>query len=339
MRSVDVNNLPFVTAIIVTRNEGKYIEKSLGSFLDQDYPSLKYEVLIIDGESTDDTVKIANDLIEVYKKNNCDVPVCTFINNPQKILASGWNVGIKQARGEYVVRIDAHAEAAKDFIRKSVETMQTVDAVCVGGKLTTKALGDSGKIISDILSSSFGVGNSSFRVSRTACYADTAVYGLYKKSVFEEVGYFNEILVRNQDIELHTRIKKAGGLFYFNPEIKCTYYSRSSVKKMIRQGYQNGKWNLIIVRYNDARLSLRHLVPLFFVLFILFTTIAGLFFSSICFFELIVIALYFTLALIASCKITHNPLKIVIMMALYFGLHVSYGVGSIIGCFVKIKEI
>ncbi|EHP49414.1 glycosyltransferase family 2 protein [Odoribacter laneus] len=329
---------PFISAILVTRNEGAYIEKALLSYLNQDYPTSRYEILIVDGESTDDTVQRAKDVIEKIKIEGREVPECTFINNPQKILAAGWNIGIKASKGEYVVRIDAHGEAALDFISNSVETMLKVDAVCVGGKLTTKSLGDENKIVSNILSSSFGVGNSSFRVSNTACYADTAVYGLYKRNVFDEIGYFNESLVRNQDIELHTRIKKSGGKFYFNPEISSIYYSRPSVKKMLRQGYGNGKWNLIIVRYNEARLSLRHLVPLFFVLFILLTTIAGFFFFPIWWLELAVLALYFSLALIASIKFTFNPLKILAMMGLYFALHISYGVGSIVGCFIKIKN-
>ena len=154
---------PFVSALLVTRNEQAYIEQALMSLINQTYPKDNYEIIIIDGESTDKTLEIVQQLIKRYKTDNFDIRV---INNPKHILASGWNLGIKNARGDYVVRIDAHGEAAKDFIEKNVETILAVpDAICVGGRLITKSLEGDSDIVSKVHSSPFGVGNSSFRVS------------------------------------------------------------------------------------------------------------------------------------------------------------------------------
>ena len=215
------------------------------SLINQTYPKDKYEIIIADGKSEDGTLDVIRKFQDKYIKEGL---VITVVTNEKKILATGWNIAINAAKGEYVTRIDAHAEAEPDFVENSIKAILKVDAVCVGGKLTSLSLDGAENVISKVLSSPFGVGNSSFRVSSQACYADTAVYGLYKKSVFEEVGYFNEKMVRNQDIELHSRIKAAGYKFYFDPSIKSTYYTRTTLSKMLKQAYGNGFWNMILLK-------------------------------------------------------------------------------------------
>lgn len=338
MKRIKDTSLPYVSTIIVTRNESLYIEKSLKSLLMQTYPINKYEVIIVDGESDDNTIGKATDCIKDIRKQGIAIPKVLFRTNTKKILSSGWNIGIKEAKGDYVVRIDAHSEVADDFLEKSVETIMSVNAICVGGKLITVTLDEKGAMVRDILSSPFGIGNSNFRVSNTAGFSDTAVYGLYKKSVFDNVGYFDEWLVRNQDIELHTRIKKMGGRFYFNPEIVCKYYSRSTLRKMLKQGFQNGKWNFITLRKNRTQLSLRHVVPLAFLLFIVGTTILGCFFKHIWFLEIALLILYFALALYAASRKSNNIGYILKMMGMFFLLHVTYGCGSLTGIFTKIQK-
>ena len=326
---------PFVTVILVTRNEKNHIEASLNSLFNQTYPKECYEIVIVDGMSTDETPDIINRLAESYNKSNLEIRI---FQNPKKILSAGWNIGIKEAKGNYVVRIDAHAEAASNFIEKSVETMMRVDAVCVGGKLTTKSLPGDKTVISKVLSSRFGVGGSSFRVSNTEGYADTAVYGLYKKEIFEKVGYFNESFVRNQDIEMHGRIKRAGGKFYFNPEIECIYYARNSTAKMMRQAHGNGKWNMILFKKAKASLSIRHLVPFAFVLFLLFAIVGGCFYWPIWLVGAGVLLLHLTLGLIAGIAKTKRFVEFIQMPILFMLLHISYGIGYFSGIFKRIKD-
>ncbi len=325
---------PFVSALLVTRNEQAYIEQALMSLINQTYPKDSYEIIIIDGESTDKTLEIVQQLIKRYKTDYFDIRV---INNPKHILASGWNLGIKNARGDYVVRIDAHGEAANDFIEKNVETILAVpDAICVGGRLITKSLEGDSDIVSKVLSSPFGVGNSSFRVSDKAGYADTAVYGLYRKEIFQEVGYFNEKYVRNQDIELHSRIRDAGKKFYFNPEIQCVYYSRNTVKKMAKQAYGNGKWNMVLLKNQNSALRLRHLVPFAFVLGIIATIILGFLHRFFWYLGAGVIILHLLIGLYAATRKSKKLTEIIKMPFLFLLLHLSYGTGYLAGIFTTI---
>lgn len=325
---------PFVSALLVTRNEQAYIKKSLMSLIDQTYPKECYEIIIVDGGSTDDTLKIVDELIKNYRTEVFDIRV---INNPKHILATGWNLGIKDAKGDYVVRIDAHGEAASDFIEKNVQTILSVfDAVCVGGRLNTMSLGGDSDIVSKVLSSPFGVGNSSFRISDKAGYADTAVYGLYRKTIFEKVGFFNENYIRNQDIELHSRIRAEGGKFYFNPEINCVYYSRNTIKKMIEQAFGNGKWNMVLLKNQNSALRLRHLVPFVFVLYVIASIILGFFYKFFWFLGVGVLILHLIIGLYAAMKKTDKLTEIIKMPLLFLLLHTSYGVGYLTGIFTKV---
>lgn len=325
---------PFVSALLVTRNEENFIKQALLSLINQTYPKNSYEIIVVDGESTDKTLDIVKSLIQQNKTEVFDIRI---INNSKHILASGWNLGIQNAKGEYVVRIDAHGEAAPDFIEKNVETMLAVcDAICVGGKLTTKSIDGDDNTVSKVLSSPFGVGNSSFRVSDTAGYVDTAVYGLYKKSAFDEVGYFNEKYVRNQDIELHSRIRALGGKFYFNPEINCVYYSRNTVKKMLKQAIGNGKWNMVLLKHQSSAVRLRHLVPFVFVIYLIGSIVLGWFFHPFWYLALAVILLHLILGTIAASKKTNNVLELLKMPFMFMALHLSYGIGYLAGIFTTI---
>ena len=330
--------LPFVSALIVCRNEEDYIKLSLGSLLNQDYPDDKYEILIIDGISTDQTIESAEDVIIQYKKAHGSCPKVVFYKNDKKILAAGWNIGIENAKGEFVFRIDAHSAAASDYIKQCVKTILKYDAVCVGGKIESKSLQGEDDVITKVLSSAFGVGNSSFRVSNIEGYSDTAVYGLYRKSIFTEVGYFDETLVRNQDIELHARIKNAGGKFYFNPEIHSVYYTRNTIKKMLKQAYQNGKWNPIVQKKNKSALSLRHTVPFLFVMFIGIAFVLGFLHKIFWYLEVFVIALHLILGVVFSVKKTKKLSEVIKMPFLFVSLHVSYGAGYLTGLFYKEKR-
>lgn len=326
----DKKNLPFVSALLVTRNEQDYIESALMSYIEQSYPKNRYEVIVIDGESTDGTVDIIEEIQKKYETRDFKISI---LNNSKHILASGWNIGIKAARGEYVIRIDAHAKAYPDFFQKSVETMMNVDAICVGGKLITKTIQDSNGAISKVFSSLFGVGNSSFRVSDNAGYVDTAVYGLYQKSIFDEVGYFDEKYARNQDLQMHSRIRKRGGRFYFNPEIQCEYYARNTIKKMIRQAFENGIWNMVLLKEDSSGLSIRHLIPFAFVVFLIITSLGGVAFKPLWILELCVILIHLVLGLYFGKKSGAEGCEILQMPILFLLFHLSYGSGFLVGIF------
>ncbi|MBR7033787.1 MAG: glycosyltransferase family 2 protein [Clostridia bacterium] len=324
---------PFVSAMIVVRNEENRIAKCIDSLLRQDYPVDRYEIIVVDGESTDGTLDVVKERIESAKETG-PVPEVRIVCNPKKILASGWNIGIKESRGEFVVRPDAHAYVDSDFISKSVETIFSADdADCVGGQMITVCESGKGQLIMEALSSPFGVGGSRFRYSKKPGYVDTVAYGLYRRSVFDRIGFFNETLLRTQDNDLHRRMRDAGMKFYLNPDIRSYYYSRDTFGKLIKQQFNNGKWTMINFLLRPGKMSLRHFIPLGFVLAVLATLIGGAFFHPIWWLTLAGVVLHLICGLLFAVKRTKKVSHVLLLPFVFILMHFSYGTGSVAGFF------
>ncbi|MFD3446618.1 glycosyltransferase family 2 protein [Microbacteriaceae bacterium 4G12] len=319
-----------VSIIIPVRNEERFIERCLDSILNNNYPMNKMEIIIIDGESSDSTVE----KIEKYQQKFNTIKL---FMNPKKIAPIAMNIGIKNAEGKYIIRLDAHASYEKDYIKSCIDLLKKYNADNVGGCLETRPSSNTliAKSIALGLANKFGVGNSLFRTAQEEREVDTVPFGAFKKEVFEKVGLYNELLVRNQDIELNGRILKSGGKIILSPKIKCAYYARGTLKGLYSQNYNNGKWNIYTTKIASYALSIRHFIPLFFVVAILLSLLA-LCVKPVIGFSIMALTLlpYFILALFFAYKVARNEknyLYVFSMPIIFLTLHLSYGIGSIVG--------
>src|SRR5690554_5374514 len=316
-----------VSFLLVVRNEEKYIEQCLNSIVNQSFPKNHFEIIIVDNDSNDRTNEIINKII----LENSDVNIKYIVNVGNTNLATGWNIAIKESNGIYVVRIDGHAYVPRDFLQKNIDTFKNMkDAVCVGGKITTLSKNNN-KVIISVLTSPFGIGNSKFRYSSISGYVDTVPFGMYKKEIFDKVGYFNEGFDRAQDIEMHKRIRKAGGKFYFNPEIESFYYSKESLKKLLKMGFINGKWTMYNLLLDKKAVSVRHFVPFIFVLGLIIGGVFSIIFPYFIYLYMFSVFTYFILATLFSILKSKNPITIIKITITFFLLHLMYGLGSIYG--------
>lgn len=322
---MQTNTKKKVSLVIPVRNEENHIQTCIESILNQDFPIDKLEVIFIDGNSSDDTKKIINNYVEKYPD------LIILFDNPQKTVPFAMNIGIKNSIGDYVIRLDAHSEYPNNYISDCIRTIENIEADNVGGLALTKGKGFIGNTFAKVLSSKFGVGNSGFRTNAKSGYVDTVPFGAFKKETFEKYGYYDERLTRNQDYELNYRIRKMGGRIYLNSDIRLTYFCRSTLSGILKQSYENGKWNIITSKLCPGTMSLRHFIPLMFTLSLIGLPILGFIhslFNLILLFELI---LYFGITSIVSLKVAEN-LKETAMLVLLFPLfHISYGLGSLVG--------
>ena len=247
-----------VTIIIPCRNEEKFIGKCLDSIIVQDYPKDKLEVLVIDGMSEDGTRGILETYIQEY-------PLVRLLDNPQKIVSTALNIGIKSAQGEIIVRIDVHTEYAPDYITRCLQVLEQTGADNVGGAARTKADTYIQKAVSIAYKTSFGVGGAKFHNENFEGYVDTVTYGCWEKTTLEKIGLFDEELVRNQDDELNLRLIRSGGKIWQSPEIKSWYYPRSSIVALFKQYVQYGYWKVRVIQKHKIPASIRHIVPGTFV--------------------------------------------------------------------------
>ncbi len=316
------NNDIRISVIIPVYNEEKYIEECMKSLISQSFPRDQMEWIAIDGYSTDHS-------LDILKRFEKDYPLRILFNDKRSAPAA-LNMGIKNARGRYILRLDAHAEFPPDYIEKSVKCMETTDADCVGGFVETKATGDIGEAIAKILSSRFGVGGSAFRTGEKSGYVDTVPFGMYRREIFDTVGLFNESLLRSEDNDLNARIIENGGKIYLSKEINSIYYCRDTVLGLIKQCMQNGNALFRTTRQNPRAMRLRHFVPFLFLMSLLLFLIIGLFSSWAWYVLAAEIAAYLLLDFWYSfcCG---SPKKGLITIWLYPLYHLTYGFGSLLG--------
>jgi glycosyltransferase involved in cell wall biosynthesis len=325
------SNQPLVSIIIPCRNEEKFISNCLDSVLAQDYPKDRLEVLVVDGMSEDGTRK----MMEKYEEKHSYIRLW---DNLKRITSCALNIGIKQAKGDLIFWMSAHNLYEKDYISKCVRYLKEYGADNVGGIMITIPRENTliGKAIAFAISHKFGVGNSIFRIgTQQSKWVDTVFGGCYKREIFEKIGLFNEKLVRSQDMDFNSRLKKAGLKILLVPDIVTYYYARSDLKSFIIHNFMNGLWAILPFKYtNIVSVSLRHLVPLLFVLTLIVFGLLSV--SSL--WALIVLSLiigsYLVCDLFFSIKITHRErdFRYLFFMPLVFALlHITYGMGSLWG--------
>jgi glycosyltransferase involved in cell wall biosynthesis len=320
-------NLVKVSAVMPLYNEEQYIANCVDSLLRQDYPQGNMEWIFVDGKSTDKTVAI----LKAYQEK---FPHLIYIlSNPNKTVPYAMNIGIANAKGNYIIRLDAHADYATDYIKKCVHYLDTTGADNVGGVTETRAKTSYGKLIAKVLSSKFGVGNSQFRTGGKSGYVDTVPFGAFRRDVFERWGGYDERLTRNQDNEMNYRIRKNGGKIWLAEDIHLTYYCRDTLGSICNMAYQNGRWNVISMKLCPGSMGIRHFIPLLFVLSIIGLLLFGSIHSVFYLLLLAEIVVYILLDCYFSAKASSKTIEVLTMMTIFPSFHISYGMGSMKGIF------
>ena len=316
-----------VSVVMPMRNEADFIGQSLGSLMEQTFPKDKYEILVMDGGSTDGSREILNDL-------QATEPALRVFDNECGTVPVAMNLGIRAARGTIIVRADAHTIYPPNYIENCISVLERTGADNVGGPVVTSPQGHSltARIAAGLLSSRFGVGNSAFRTSMREGYVDTVPFGTFRKELFSRVGYFNELLVRNQDNDLNARIRKDGGRIYMSPELATQYIAPKSLRSLLRQTYRNSKWHVFTVRSNVSALSLRHFVPAAFVVSLCLLSVMSFKSHVAAALLLGVLAAYLLAACCFTATMTNFTSIERLRLPLAFLLfHISYGLGTLAG--------
>jgi GT2 family glycosyltransferase len=154
--------------------------------------------------------------------------------------------------------------------------------------------------------------------------------------LFKEVGYYNEKLVRNHDIEFSKRLLKSGYKIVLVSSIRCTYFARETYKKFALNNFFNGVWNIrtLYITKQFKSLSIRHFIPLIFLLslilpFIMYVSIN----KNFIYISLFSIFIYTCFVISASISLKDHYAKFMYIIWGFFVLHFSYGFGSLYSLF------
>jgi succinoglycan biosynthesis protein ExoA len=326
-----------VTVILPILNEERFIERALRSILNQGTPNFDLEILVIDGQSIDNSAQI------VSRMAAADSRIRLLVNEAKKT-PSALNIGLREARGEYVCILGSHAEYERNYVSACLKELLAHSAVGCSGRVLTLPSNETlqARLVAWTFAHPFGTSSRSFRTQREG-YVDTVAYPVMLKQVLLEVSGYNEDLVRNQDNDMNQRLRAKGYKLFCTWKTHCIYYPVATNRRALNYAFRQGFWNLVSLRDNPSSMSTRHFVPFAFltaliIAFVLAT--ASLFLpahSNILFIApfAALMSLHLGVGCLAAIQVSIREKSVgaCYLPLTFLALHLSYGAGTMYGCF------
>jgi cellulose synthase/poly-beta-1,6-N-acetylglucosamine synthase-like glycosyltransferase len=268
--------VPQVSIIVPCYNEQATIRLLLDALYLQTFPRKDMEVVIADGMSTDGT----RDEIFAWVGEHPGL-IVRVVDNFKRAIPSGVNRAIEAARGEFIVRLDAHSMPNLDYIELCVTALQDGRGDNVGGiwRIRPGGTGEIPRSIAAAAAHPLGVGGVQYRVGGQPQAVDTVPFGAFRRDLVEHIGLYDETLLSNEDYEYNARIRKTGGVVWFDPNIQSTYFARSTFRGLARQYWRYGYWKMQMLRRYPETIRWRQGLPPLLVLSVLILIFLSIFFG------------------------------------------------------------
>jgi succinoglycan biosynthesis protein ExoA len=257
-----------VSVIMPVLNEERNLVESVSHVLSQEYPG-ELELVLAVGPCTDTTQDIAQRLA-------AGDPRITVLANPSGRIPSALNAAVRASRHEVIVRVDARSRLPADYISLAVRTLRETGAVNVGGIMAAEGITPFQRAVAWAMTSPFGVGSARFHTGGGAGPSESAYLGAFRREALERIGGYDERYLRAEDWEMNHRLREAGGLVWFQPELRVPYRPRNSVRELASQYFQYGRWRRVVARQHAGTINLRYLAPPAAVLAMLAGVLAGI---------------------------------------------------------------
>lgn len=316
-----------ISVICPIYNEESRIEACIQSIITQDFPLEEMEVLFVDGMSTDRTREIVGRYSQQY-------PFIRLLDNPLHIAPVALNNGIRAAKGDVIIRLDAHSRYPENYFSVLVNKLRDSEADNVGGICNTLPAKDTPvcRAIAHAMSSPFGMGNSHFRIGTNhEMWVDTVPFGCFRRNIFDKIGYFDEELVRNQDDEFNGRIIRNGGKILLMPQVVIDYFARDSIRKTAKMFYQYGLFKPLVNKKLHKPTTIRQFFPPLFFAGVVAGGLLSIFFPIIRWLYLAVLILYIIAGLFFGLMNSCRWPDILWMPIVFATIHLSYGCGYWVG--------
>ncbi len=242
---------PAVSVVMPILDEEQHLADAVSAILEQEHPG-DLEVILAVGPCTDRTPEVAASLAAAD-------PRVRVVDNPSGRTPDGLNAAIAEARHDIVVRVDGHGLLSPGYIRQAVELLQETGAANVGGIMQARGETPFERAVAVAMTSRIGVGGARFHVGGEAGPADTVYLGVFRREWLRRVGGYDTHFTRAQDWEMNYRIRRAGGLIWFTPDLTVTYRPRASLRTLARQYRDYGRWRRVVSRLHTDSINLRYL--------------------------------------------------------------------------------
>lgn len=314
-----------IRVVIPCRNEAGYIGPCLLSLVAARVQGVEAEVWVCDGMSDDGT---RDEVASLAARH----PWIKMVDNPARTTPQAMNLGLRPEGYDVGIILGAHAEVAPDFLLENLALLERhPEAGCVGGVIENVYTDPTSRRIGAAMGHPFGVGSAHFRTGLKEGEVDTVAFGAYRRAVLEEIGYFDERLVRNQDDELNFRLTQAGHKIRLSARIRSRYFVRASYQRLYRQYWQYGFWKVYVNRLHKSITTFRQLVPAAWVALLLFGGIGALLHPWACSLFVLGVATYLLAALLSAIKAAATLADAPGVLWAFLILHMAYGLGYLQG--------
>lgn len=295
--------------IIPARDAADVLPRALGSISDQDYDNIIEVVVAAADRGTADVAEQAGALV---------------VTNPSGATPTGLNLAIAASKGEVIVRCDAQSILPASYVSRATATLVRTGAVNVGGMQVPKGVTPWGEAIATAMSSPWGAGDARYRVGGEEGPVETVYLGVFRRGPLESVGGFDEAFQRNQDYELNHRLIAAGGVVWFDPDLRVEYRPRDSLRALARQYFDYGRAKRQFARTYKRSLRPRQLAAPTLVVGLVIATVASVFIPPLIFVPL----LYLLGIVLAGLASERHSLRVSAALAT---MHLSWGLGFLVG--------
>jgi succinoglycan biosynthesis protein ExoA len=333
---------PVVSVILPVLNEARYLKQSVSSLLTQDAPDFDLEVLIIDANSNDGSRELVARIAQADSR-------VRLLTNENLRTPFAFNIGLREARGEYVAILGAHTLYEKDYISVCLHELLANGAVGCSGRVVTRPPEDLTEafLVCWALGHRFGSSGKSFRTQLQG-FAETIPYPIMSKRVLLEVGGYDEGMLRNQDNDMNRKLRINGYKLYCTWKTSCVYHTPANVKALMRYAFNNGFWNVISLRDNFGSMGMRHFVPFVFLVALL-SSLALLLAHQLVLGSpqllfaaplLLTLGLHLFTGFVVglTVSIRQKTAAALLLPTIFLALHLSYGWGTLWGFVTNAKK-
>jgi GT2 family glycosyltransferase len=321
---------PFISVIVPVRNEAAFIEETLTQLAGQDYDPERFEILVADGQSTDETPNLVRQIAARH-------PQVRLLSNRQCLSSAGRNLAVRVGRGDLFVVVDGHCDLDNPhYLKNLADAFQRSGADCIGRPqpLDISQANSLQRAIAAARASRLGHNPSSHIYSGLECFVrPQSVAVAYRREVFEKIGLFDESFDACEDVEFNHRLEQAGMTCYFTPRVRVRYHPRNSLRGLFRQMIRYGQGRVRLLRKHPQSLSLPCLLPALFLLGLLVGPLLGLASSLLASAYLVALAVYGSVVLLTSLALSlkNRDLRMLPWLpGVFVAIHAGAGAGILL---------
>jgi hypothetical protein len=270
-------------------------------------------------------------VIAAFQNDFPDLEV-RLVDNTVRTIPAGLNCAIEAARGEFIIRLDAHSKPYSDYVANCIKAHAAGRGDNVGGvwEIQPGAQTWIANSIAAAASHPLGVGDAMYRLAASASEVDTVPFGSYRRTLIAKIGGYNESLLTNEDYEFNTRIRKSGGRVWLDPSIRSIYFSRSTLGELIRQYWRYGFWKWRMLRRFPDTIRWRQALPPLFVLSLIVVALISILLPFAWWLLVAELILYFSVLLLAGAYAALQRRKPYLLFGLPLAIsamHLAWGSG------------